>query len=85
MPKCFRNIILSRKLYFIGRTHWNRHCSAILRRLLPKLEERKQSGTNGSVEGGTTESVTTIHSNSPSTLYDEHFVELKEIINSYQV
>ncbi|ODN05565.1 Coiled-coil and C2 domain-containing protein 2A [Orchesella cincta] len=69
------------------KTNWNRYCSATLRRLLPKLEESKLGRSKGSDLGTTAESTVTLHSGSGSTisLNEEHLIELREIMTSYQM
>lgn len=74
------------------RTNWNRYCSATLRRLLPKLEETKSSGTSttrphsgpgsGSIESNILMST---HSGSVTNLNEEHLLELREVMSSFQV
>ena len=76
-------------LFLSSRTKWNRFCTAILRRLLPRLEEIKSGGSRtnsrateeGSVVAGSVQSFVS----DTGSLSDEHLGELRDIMTTYQV
>ncbi len=78
-------------MFFLNyRTNWNRYCSATLRRLLPKLEETKSGGSHhnnvpGSIESAAAAAGMSTHSGSVTNLNEEHLLELREVMTSYQV
>lgn len=80
---------MSLQLHICGtRTNWNRYCSSTLRRLLPKLEENKAGRSLRDRHQHTapvTGSVEPINMNIHPNLNEEHLIELREVMASYQV
>jgi coiled-coil and C2 domain-containing protein 2A len=73
-----------------SKTKWNRYCTAILRRLLPRLEEMKygksRTQSRPADEGSTAaESVHSISSDTTNNFNEEHLLELKDVMTTYQM